>query len=134
MSAAKKGDKIYFCGGKYFGLRGWINNSKDSTEFYMYVLVDLGEGEIKATRVLKENIGVGRSKKGSPDTFQEAIFEQHPDIEKVMKLLARELARCDLSVIDAQETTEVFGGMLLNAVFKQSLLGNKACFRKVVFD
>jgi hypothetical protein len=76
---AQKGDPIRFVKGKYLGNVGWINTGKKKTKSgtYCYVIVRL-ENEEKETRVKRSSY---RERQVPPKTYEEAILQQHPDIE-----------------------------------------------------
>jgi hypothetical protein len=58
-----------------------------------YVIVDLGDGATKKTRVQKESV---RKRQGSPLNYAEAILQQCPDIEVKMDKLCQELQNAPL--------------------------------------
>ena len=51
-----KGEPISsFIGGTYGGLEGWLDVSKEKSPISTYVIVDMGMGQLKYTRVKDEN-------------------------------------------------------------------------------
>ena len=96
----------------------------------MYVIVDQGGGQEYDTRVLTTSIGRPRTK---PTTYAEAVIQQHPDIEKMMDKLCRELAKCKLSPKDRGLETVLLEKMTDSAT-AQASFGHKAVYRTVHFD
>jgi hypothetical protein len=65
----------------------------------------------------------------SPRCFEEAIFQQHPDIEDEMEKLCKAHIQCE---IDRGSTViqQIFARKLVKAGAKQSELGHKAVWRQ----
>ena len=58
-----------------------------------YVIVDMGGGKLKYTRVKDEHISVPKA----PKSREEATLLQHPDINNTMNKLTAQLAQCALN-------------------------------------
>ncbi len=127
-----KGEKVRFVGGKYVGKKGWLNNDKGDTTYFVYVIVDLGNGKTKETRVSKENVA---SPHTAPASYEEAVLQQIPEIEALMDKLARELAKCHVEVKDSSAPIlEIMGLKIRDAMAKQVRKGSKATWRMVKFS
>ena len=119
-----KGDEITFTGGKYLGMKGWLNASKDETKEQVYVIVELPSGSEKDTRVNKENIAVGQEKE--PMSYEEACLQQHPQVEKDLKKLVKQLAMCGIG--PHPQIAKIFMDALEKAVTAQQKKGGKAMY------
>jgi hypothetical protein len=88
MSA--RGNEIRFVKGKYTGYYGWVNKDEIETLHSVPVIVQdykkpEGTTHDKETKVRKTSV---RSRQlASPRCFEEAVFQQHPDIEDQMEKL-----------------------------------------------
>ena len=97
----------------------------------VYVIIDLEDGE-KHTWLFKQSVALRN--KTPLKTTMEAIFDQHPDIEKMFDVLCRELAKFEeISEADLKVTAEVFNLKLLDAVYQQQSKGHKARYQKLNF-
>jgi len=124
-----KGNAIRFVGGIYVGQTGWIDAEKKETPKQVSVIVDLGNGKTKRTRVNKESV---EKPSEAPSCYAEAVMQQCPDIEKRMNKLCSELAKCKIA-IDAWGIMEILNEKLHKATKKQASMGSKATYRQVVF-
>lgn len=86
-----KGQAIFICGGKYRGKEGWLDISKPKTADFTYVIVDMGAGKEAFTKVKHKNVCASSK---VPDTFEEALLQQHPDINDDISRLVEKLAQC----------------------------------------
>jgi hypothetical protein len=129
-SNADKGDPIRFVKGSYAGLTGWINKArKKKRNGYINVIVLLEDGTEKKTHVRK---GSSREPQSSPSSYEEAILQQHPDIEKKMTELASMFAACN--VMDDQKAAALFFFELGRAKTEQQELRGKARWRQVTYQ
>lgn len=124
----QKGDSIRFKSGSYRGRTGWLDADKGSTERQVYVCVDMGNKEFW-TRVSKESIAPPYEQ---PSTFEEAALQQHPEIERMMDKLVRDLARCGINGGSA-EIAKIFDRKLHLANAKQAEKGSKATYWHVEY-
>jgi hypothetical protein len=129
----KKGNSVRFCGGKYIGKTGWLNDEKGVTQQKVYVIVDMGDEKTKETIVNRESIAAPYTQ---PGTFEEAALQQHPDIESMMDKLVRQLAKCNVGSTDVsvQTIASTFFNKMVKARTKQVELGKKATWRDVTWD
>lgn len=95
MSAPVKGEKVKFKGGIYSGRLGWINDAKKATKFFVHVVVALDDGEEKATRVKKTSV-TKLSEVRAPATYEDALLDQYPDVNKDFDRLAMKLVLCGI--------------------------------------
>jgi hypothetical protein len=96
----QKGNEIRFVRGKYIGLLGWINADEVNTRTTVPVIVSLptnddGSTMEKVTKVKKESVAPRQPP--PPLSYTEAVLQQHPNIDKVMDQLMRQLAKCNIS-------------------------------------
>ena len=131
----KKGKRILFLGGKYAGEKGWIDLNQDPMAKMIGVIVEgKGSEELVVTRVKQACVKDILARK-CPALYEEALLEQHPDIEILMEKLATELARCEIT--GRGNTADGVLGMvkakIRRAYNKQTLLGHQALWRKVKF-
>jgi hypothetical protein len=122
--SAKKGEAIRFIGGTYSKankstMTGWFNASKEHTPCMYQVIVDLGNGKEKVTKVMKESVRIV-SEEAGPTCFEEAVLQQHPDIDKAMDKLAQELAKCGVHA-QSNEISRILSQKILNAFVAQSM-------------
>ena len=117
-----KGEPIRFTGGKYVGKTGWINTAKGEngfTEEKVYVYVDRSKGKKPkpdlATHVNQEFIAP--KDLPTPQSYEEAAFQQHPKIEREMNKLTKKLAM--LGINSEDEFTQMFGNKLQAAINSQ---------------
>ena len=125
----KKGEPLRFVNGKYNGFEGWVNAEKEKTKKMIYVIIDLGDGVLKTSMVKKSSVATPHE---SPDSYEEAALQQHPDIDLLMSKLARELARCHIGS-DSNKMKKLFAAKLVHAESEQFHLGNRATWRDVQF-
>jgi hypothetical protein len=129
-----RGDEIRFVKGAYAGKLGWIDKSRmkkyKKSQFWP-VIVSLDDGEEKRTRTIKSSVRYRVDKE--PATYEEAIMQQHPDIEKKMIELAAMFAQCDVQ--DLKEAARIFREELTQAqAYQVALPRDKARWRTVEYD
>ena len=125
-----KGDELRFVKGTYAGYSGWKNlaikpkkgNQKRA------VIVDK-DGEEIATLVNKSSI---RKPHDPPRTFEEALLQQHKDVETTMVKLAEMFAKCGIS--NNKNVLTIFSQELTKARENQIKLGSSARWRHVDFN
>jgi hypothetical protein len=133
----KKGKHILFLGGKYIGKKGWLDLNQDPMPKFIGVIVEgKGSDEDLVTRV-KQAFVKDISARKIPTSYEQALLEQHPDIEILMEKLATELARCEISgragTGAADGVLAMLKSKIKKAYNKQTLLGHHALWRKVKF-
>ena len=128
---SQRGEAIRFTTGKYKGRTGWVNSSKPKTAKMMSVIVDLGNGVTRDTRVRQTSVAAPF---GPPKSFQEALLQQHPDIEELIDKVASKLAKCTINEESLEPFTEFFGRRVKKACERQEALGNKATWLNVEWD
>lgn len=107
----RKGTQIKFIGGKYQGHTGWCDPSKKSTTHYVPVIIKISNEEEIATRVKKTNVSTNLHEE--PNTYEEALLQQHPDIEATMNKLVIALAKCRIDSVE--EVMQIFEKKLVDA-------------------
>ena len=123
----KKGDRIHFTGGKYAGLDGWIRLGEPDPAKMTNVIVELGEGKEKETRVRKGNVGPPPSE---PKNRVDAALQQHMEINKALNHVCNLLAKCNLTGHE-EELQEVFVQRMEGAFGRQLAEGKKATWYEV---
>ena len=132
--ADRKGAKIRIVGGTYRGKRGFLDKKKGRTEFFTYVIIVIKPNEEEiATRLHHESIRVGEE--APPASYEEAVLQQHCDIEELLRDLTRRLSQCE-GISSEGEAGHRIGNLFLNyltvAVQRQSNLRvDKARWRRV---
>jgi hypothetical protein len=136
---SKKGAAIKFIGGNYVDFPGWLNKTKDATKEFVYVIVRKKEGSLPhevATKVRHENY-VLLTEINEPANYEEAIFQQHADIDALLNKLVRSIAECD-SVLETDHSSKnlfrVIKERLEKAKTRQNNKGSKARWRRVRFS
>ena len=135
----KKGARIKLTGGSNHGCKAWLDNARSPTDCYTPIIVEKGKGDKKKevqTKVLHENYEMYAAVP-QPRNYEEAMLDQHPDIDKLMTKLARKIAQCERSQGEGD------GGNVLGLIFlarvkkvkvRQEKKGRKALWRRVVWN
>ena len=86
----------------------------------------------KWTRLPKTSVKLV-SELEEPSSYEEAILDQHPDIDEALDKVMAELAKCKISTImgDSDEITRILLEKLELAQAHQRAKGNKAMWRDV---
>ena len=133
-SESKKGQAIKFIGGSHVGCSGWINKSKDPSEYYISVIVVLKKSkEEKFTKIKHENYVLLTAVKDATN-YEEAMMQQHVDIDEMLTKVVRKMAECELISVsgqDGQTIGNVFMDRLGKAIARQQVKGSKARWRRV---
>eukprot|EP00957_Ditylum_brightwellii_P137940 10516747-Ditylum_brightwellii.AAC.1 len=91
----------------------------------------MDKGVEKATYVQGKNVGPHFE---NPNSYAEAILQQQPHIEKLMKDLCAQLAKCDLSLSDHKISVyNIFMEALEAVVAAHQALGNEADIKWIEF-
>ena len=90
----KKGAPIKLIGGAHIGREGWIDDSRETTDFYTPIIVLKKNGEEKVTKVKHENYLLSTAV-GSPTSYEEAVFDEFPDVDQLLTSLCRKMAECE---------------------------------------
>jgi hypothetical protein len=125
-----KGNAIRFVKGKYAGETGWLNQDKAVTKCKIHVIVDKGDQGGIRTCVDKTSVGPPHRE---PQSFEEALLQQHPETERTMNKLVRLLARCNI-VSSTENISLIFNTKLNEACVAQEALGSKATWSHVVWE
>jgi hypothetical protein len=126
-----KGPAIRIKKGKYFEIPAWLNESKLETPKCYYVIVDMGNGVLHKTRLLKSSIVILET--GPPASYSEALLRQNPDIEMQLDKLCQELAKCSVHH-DGTGFFAIMQNKINEARQTQNSLGGKATYRIVHFN
>jgi hypothetical protein len=129
-----KGSPIKIIGGTHVGLSGWLNKTKGATNEYVHVIVkNSKKGEI-ATKVKHENY-VLETELIAPSNYEEAMLQQHSDIDALLNKLVRSIAECE-PVLETEQSYKNFlfivKKRLEKAKARQDAKGAKARWRKVL--
>ena len=96
FSMSQKGPAIKLIAGKYSGCTGWINSALQHSDCYIPVIVIKKRGEVaykKLTKVKHENYVLLAAVK--PTSYEEAMLDQHSDIDALLTKLVRKMAECE---------------------------------------
>ena len=105
-----------------------MNNFMGETKCMFYIIVKFEDGnEQPAHQVWKTSV---RFLLQEPVSYEEALIKQHPDIEKLMEKLARDLVICGIED-NSDELKTIFSEKINAAVTAQASLVNKATWRNV---
>ena len=130
MASPVKGDRIYFTGGVYKGLTGWMDVAKTATKLMYYVLVLEDNGDEKPARMKKNSVSMAETVEREPDSYEEACLQQHPDIENMMDKLAEKLSMCN---VGPNEIGSIFLKKMKEATLKQAQMGSKALWHQIEY-
>ena len=131
-----KGDPIKFVSGIYKGRKGWVNKTKGKTtkEIYVIVAEDEKMGLLtKATRVRQSSVEPINNEE--PRSYEEAVLQQHPDVDEAMSKLALLMVQCRIT--PEYSTDEIHCLMkekLEKAWIDYGKLGHKAKFRSTSWN
>jgi len=124
------GSPIKFIGGKYAGKTGWINLARGKegfTNHRVHVILD----EPRKCACVKKN-SIGPSSEGKTLSYEEAILDQKPFINKLMNKLAHELAKANVN----NSSMAIFGDLLAYKIaFELEMMQKnpKASYYKIDF-
>jgi hypothetical protein len=135
---SSKGTPIQIVGGDHSGCSGWIDKSRHPTNCFTPVILNKKKHnrlqEIQ-TKVQHENYILHTELK-PPTSYEDAMLQQHTDINELLNKLVREMAQCELT--GANETSQknissIFLSRLHKARQRQDVKGSKARWRKIKF-
>ena len=128
-----QGEPVQFIGSKYIGKKGWLDTSKGCSNSRQYVIVDIGDGKLPRTHVQKKNV-VKISEVLPPDSYEQAVLQQQPNIKIMMDKLAQELVRCHITIDEHHDEIVFFFVESMSAAEeKQESLGGKALWRHIEY-
>ena len=86
-----KGQRIKFIGGIYCGEKGWLDSSKEPTQFKISVCADRDgmRDNKKSTRVNKESVQLYKDS----NTAEERFLDQEPEVRNLVTKLTTKLAK-----------------------------------------
>ena len=126
--AERKGDSIRIKTEKYKECDAWKDTWKTTTSKMIYVIVETEQGLI-STRLNKDSIG---SAFGIPASYEEAALQQHPDVDRKLDDLVKQLAMFDID--SSGDIMRIFAGRLDEAAAKHVAKGSNAPIRRVLWD
>jgi hypothetical protein len=137
MAGSKKGAKIKFVGGVHKG-SGWIDQSKNPSPDYTYVIVNKKDKDGKSwemsTKVKHENYLLF-TELNQPANYEEAMVDQCDDIDKLLNQLARKMARCEMVDGKGSQSAKNIANILIDrvdkAVKEQRSKGDGALWKRV---
>jgi hypothetical protein len=135
--SSKKGSRIKISGSTFKG-EGWLDNSKDSTAQYTYVIYNKKGRNGKTTevhsKVKHENYLLWTELKDASN-YEEAMVLQHSDIDHLLDKLVRKMAECELvggkGTSSAKNISNILVDRLDKAVARQNVKGDGARWRRV---
>lgn len=125
-----KGKEIRFIGGKYVGLKGWVNISKSPGYNTIPVIVDTKKKGEWHTYVFEWN--VDDELKTPPSNYAAAVLHACPDLDGALTKMCRDFAKCDIRR-DYDGFMAIVGKKLEAAAKLQDDKGSKALYRKIDF-
>jgi hypothetical protein len=132
MANSNKGSPIKIIGGAHKGCTGWLDKSRETTDCYTPVIVRHRSKE-KVTKCKHENYVLVTEVK-DPVNYEEAMMQQHPDMEDLLNQLVRKMAECEMVQADGESAAnlcKIFRVHLAKAVQRQNSKGNKARWCRV---
>jgi accessory colonization factor AcfC len=127
-TSIEKGEEISLIKGNYTGQKAWMNKAKEPTKCMFFIIVEHKGGEL-ATRVLKTSVRLLTNVR-KPSSFEEALFQQHPDIEQVIVKLATLLVKCGMDE-NSKNLQDILQNQIEGALSIQTSLKHKATWRHV---
>ena len=132
MANSNEGSQIKIIGGSNKGCNGWIDKSRETTDCYTPVILKY-RGKEKTTKVKHENYVLVTEIKDAVN-YEEAMIQQHSDIEDLLNQLVRKMAECEMIRADGESATNlctIFRVHLAKAIIRQNSKGNKARWCRV---
>jgi hypothetical protein len=126
-----KGKEIRFIGGKYVGLKGWINVSKTPGYNTIPVIADTKKKGEWETYVFLYNIE--DEPQTPPTSYAAAVLQACPDLDGALTKICRDFAKCDIRR-DYDGFYKIMGKKLGDAAKLQDDKGSKALYRHIDFD
>ena len=124
----EKGEEIRLVKGDYEGKKAWMNKAKKPTKCMFFIIVDDVGGEL-ATRVMKTSVRLLTNVR-TPSSYEEALIQQHPDIEQVLVKLATLLVKCGMDE-NSKNLQDILQNKIEGALSIQTSLKHKATWRHV---
>jgi hypothetical protein len=128
------GQRIRFIRGTYEDQKGWLNANREATKCKYYVIVEpdppnrLHE---KETFVLKTSVKFINAQT-KPTTWEEALLNQHPDIDQQMDRLAADLVMCRIN--SGEEISRILVEKIADEQNKVQALGSDAKYKDVHWE
>jgi hypothetical protein len=124
-----KGPKIkMICGGANKGKVGWISAESTHTELSYRVIFAENENAIRIVR--RTSVKILPNHEVHPSSYEDALIEQHEDIDLALDKVCAELAKCGITA-PTPRLMSIFMERVRNAHSKQQSKGNKALYRHV---
>jgi len=126
-----KGKEIRIVSGTYRKKSGWydLEAGVNPNPLRKYVIVDMGGGYWVETNLWIFSI---RDPHKTPKNQEEAMLQEHPDIESDLIQLCRKMAACE--VHNKKAIVKLVEKELSRAVMEQCLQGNTAKWRLLEYD
>ena len=125
QTEAVKGLEITIIDGKYKGHEGWMNNAMKQPAKMRYVIINI-DGEEVPKRISRKSIG---PRVVAPASFEEAAFQQIPEVRFHMIQAALHLAKCGIE--DWDEAARMFIALGIAAKGEMEALGPKAAYYNI---
>jgi hypothetical protein len=122
-----KGAAIRFVGGAYSGQTGWFDTAKEHTKCWYWVIIQNDKGKDKHTHVTRESVRV-IANESVPHFLEEAVLQQHPDVEAAIDKLVALFAQCGIQG-ESEVITQIISAKLVEASIRQDMKGSKATWR-----
>lgn len=124
-----KGQEIRITAGDYKGLRAWKNSAKTQPLRMLYVIIELEDGSEHTTRIRKNSTAPPPP---PPSSFEEACFQQKPEIEENLRKAAKLLAMCGVG--DWEVIMTRFGHLCIEEEAKLSQMGSEATYFTINYN
>lgn len=124
-----KGREIDIIDGVYKGKKGWLNAQKGQPPKMSWVIVNMGDGEMRFTKVKKENVRIKPTH--VPVNKFERALQEHLDIARSMDVLCRKISEFDMTPDELKLWVEIFKKQLHNAFRAGAKSDYAKLFRKV---
>jgi transcription antitermination factor NusG len=131
-TSIEKGDEIRLVKGKYEGQQAWMNKAKKPTKCYYFVIVVDDDGTERATRVLKGSARI-IAQEPTPTSYEEAVIQQHPDIERAIDKLCELLVECGINK-HSDKLARILETKIEEAKATQDSLSYRAKWRHVEYE
>lgn len=131
-----KGQAVKVLEGKYKGKKGWINlkrGKRGLTQQKYHLILEGEDGHEELTCLFQNRVALVKEDV-EPQCIEEAVFDQHSDLDAMLHKLTRELAKFQLhNEASILHFTQIFQQKLKAAIKDHKELGNEATVRLVDF-
>lgn len=127
---AGKGAAVRILTEKYKDCEAWLDTGRKKTKCKTPVIIqDEKEGGLKSTRICNKNLADPYT---PPETYEEAAFQQKPELDLLADKLAKKLAACNISRGDS--IVDILMAKLDRANAMQMAKGSRARWEHIDWD